>query len=116
MTRSRPRSFPLRIGAALAAALLLFCLPAAASDDDSTAPAVTDALCDDRWGDSEAADTCTDKSITAEGEMCRIVADCPKPLAVLIAPHPPIANNILATPDNVAQLHNCIGVLTVGSC
>ena len=120
-------AFPFGIGAAFAAALLLFCLAAAASEEDSSsavsAPVVTDGECDDRWTESEAADDCTDKSITAEDSMCRIIAECPVSLVILPssdevteATNTSGSNNILVTPNEAAQLHNCNGVLTVGSC
>ena len=119
-------AFQFGIGAALAAALLLFSLPAAASEEESSSDAnatvLTDAQCAGRWTESEAADTCSERSITAEGSMCRVIADCKVALAITVVPGDDntnqgrYSNNILVTPNEAAQLHNCNGVLTVGSC
>ena len=123
-------AFPLRIGAALVAALLLFCLPAAASEEESSSsqavPAVTDAQCESKWNESEASDTCSESSIEAEASMCRVQADCQvAPVLATVDPGDHDKgkkssahqfNNILASLGDVADLHNCSGVLTVGSC
>lgn len=73
------RAFRLRIGVALAAASLLFSLPAV-SEEASTSVASpagpTDAQCENRWGQSTADDTCQNESVRADDWMCRVEADC----------------------------------------
>ena len=132
MLHSDRRAFPPRIAAALAAALLLFCLPAAASDEESSssqaAPVVTDADCQEQWNESEASDSCAESSIAAEASMCRVQVNC-KVTSVLTVVAVPIDqgkekknspsrlfNNVLASLDDVADMHNCNGLLTVGDC
>ena len=128
-----PRS--LRFAGALVAALLLFCLPAAASgegsssDAEETAP--TAAQCSAMWGESEADNTCRNESISVEGGLCSISAQCKLPAFVLSAA--PVANietndgktegtdqffstSIQTALANVDDLHNCNGELTVGDC
>ena len=124
MLHSERGSFPLRIGVALAAALLLFSFPAASSDTAIAPPAPTDAQCSQKWGDSEADDSCQNESISVDGVQCRVQADC----LMTITEHNPTETNstslggtyssteILATLDDVARLYNCGGVLTIGSC
>ena len=119
-------AFPFGIGAALAAALLLFCLPAAASEEDSSsavsAPVVTDGECEDRWTESEADDSCKNESVTADGGLCRVEADCVAFLTSISSDDSSSSDvtyyhtEIQATPDEVARLYNCGGVLTIGSC
>ena len=114
-------------------ALLLFSVPAVSEEDsssDADATGLTDADCQGEWADSVADDTCQNESVTAEGEMCRVVAACKTPALVLVPPPVNIQtndnknsgtdrynnNNSLVNLDDVADLVNCGGVLTVGSC
>ena len=114
MHPSGSRGFPLRIDVALVAALLLFCLSAAANEEEA-AVAVTAGECHDRWSQSEADDTCQNESVTAEGSMCRVQADCQLSAnSTSLDTH--AATAILATPDQVACLYNFNGSLLVGSC
>ena len=120
-------AFPLGIGAALVVVLLAFSFPAV-SQDSTSSDAPTDAQCSDNWADSAADDTCRNESVTAEGGMCRVEAECKVAALLVSAPvNVPtddnktnqdnfFSNSMLATLDEVANLHNCNGVLTVGSC
>ena len=122
--QSQSRGFPLRIGVALAAALLLFGSPAVSEDsgEDSAvgAPSPTDTECANAWAESDAKGTCENGSATAEAGLCRIETNC----LVTVTSTSPLRDDtdttayteILATQDEVADLHNCGGVLTVGNC
>ena len=119
------RVLPFGIGVALVAVLLAFSFPAVSQDSTSSAvaaPVVTDAQCSEKWGDSKANDTCQNESVTADGGLCRVEAEC---LAQLTSAqnnnNEPIQNtyystSISATLDQVANLYNCGGLLTIGSC
>ena len=55
--------------------------------------------------------------------MCRIRADCTVAAALTVVPEDNKrpeqgrhSNDIAAAPEEVAELRNCNGVLTVGSC
>ncbi len=124
-------AFPLRIGIALAAALLLFALPAAGSEDsDSGAVGVvieeppTAAQCESQWASSAADETCQNESISAEDGMCRVEAECLWPVMTssqeencwLCDVYYAVDNDFLGSLDEVARLSNCEGTLTVGSC
>ena len=131
ISRSRGLIFPfsLHIAAAFVVALLLSGLPAAANEEESSSDAdatgLTDAECQGGWAESEADDTCRNENVTAEGSMCRIQAVC-KPASVLVVLTPDdgekqkkpagYPNDITVSLDDVDDLRNCNGVLTVGNC
>ena len=127
MTDPERGTFPLRMGAAFVAALLLFAFPAAgqnASPDASTAAEAppTGAECEQQWASSAADDTCRNESITAEDGMCRIEAECLAPLtAASEGENSPVgdvyySNEFVGSLYEVVRLSNCGGTLTVGSC
>ena len=123
MPDSGPGSFPSRIAAALAAALLLCGLPAAGEATSSSAVspvAPTVSQCETEWGKSQADDECRNESVTVGGIMCRVEAEC---LVTLTSSDNSTSDGDTyssteaeAALDEVADLYNCGGVLTVGSC
>ena len=119
----------------LVAVLLAFSFPAVSqdstsSDADATGP--TAAQCSEKWGESEADDTCRNESISVDGGLCSISAQCKVPGLVTVLGSVPgniqtddgktegtdsyFSTSIQTALDNVADLRNCNGELTVGSC
>ena len=125
MTNLDRGAFPFGIAAAHAAALLLFSFPAVSQDSTSSVvawPVPTDAQCSEKWGDSEADDSCQNESISVEDGLCRVEAECLVPLTsasiddsgTLQITYDPTEARVLL--DEVARLYNCGGLLTVGNC
>ena len=125
MSDPGPGSFPSRIAAALTAALLLCGLPAAGEATSSSAlspAAPTVSQCEAEWGKSQADAECQNESVTVNGIMCRVEAECLVPIASLpISNDTPVADTYSSTEveaalHEVSGLNNCGGELTVGSC
>ena len=117
MTHPRPRAFLFGIAVALAAFLLLSSLPVVAGGEESSsnAAAPTDAECRDRWAESEADETCRNESVTADGAVCRIEAECELSAnSTSLETHADA--EIQAAPDEVPCLYNFNGALFVGNC
>ena len=98
-------AFPLRIGLALAAVLLLLGIPA-----------LSWASCASEWVNSAANDTCENESFTQSGSIsniqCKITATC----RVSNSPVQDRIDTITVAESDVADLHNCSGYLQVGAC
>ena len=104
---------------------MLFALPAVSQATSSSAvssAAPTASQCETEWGKSEADDGCQNESVTVDGVMCRVEAECPMevtqfPSNDTSSPEGTYSStSIQATLDEVASLYNCGSVLTVGSC
>ena len=100
-------SYLLRIGIALALALLLL---GAATESRAGGAALQ--ACKSAWNDSPASDTCTNAQIAAtgvEGDDCEISAQCTSGGSQSVT-------SITVNLDSVSDLNNCEGTLTDGSC
>ena len=99
--------FSLRIGIALAFAFALLSLGV---------PSLSWAACAGEWFKSDAADTCTDADFEQSGTIsnlqCKITATC----RISDSPVQERIDTITVAEDQVADLNNCNGWLTVGSC
>ncbi len=122
MTGPARRTFPFRMGVALAAALMLSALPTAASDNNATDAIETTsdepptvAECEHQYASSAADDTCRNETITAEDGMCRIQAECLAPVTAGSG-ETYYDNDFLGGLYEVVRLSNCGGTLTAGSC
>ena len=88
--------------------------------------APTASQCETEWGKSEADDACQNENITVDGVMCRIEAECLETVTTSAATDdssepddtyfPTSSTEAVVTLDEVADLYNCGGVLTIGSC
>ena len=95
---------------------LLAVLPAAAQDGGEAT--VTQTQCSDNWYVSSAHLSCrTELSISVSDNQCHISVKCQNAYYTHAAPNDNlVANDITDSLANTANLSNCNGVLTVGSC
>ena len=107
--------FPLRIGTALAAALLPLGVATAASaqTSDSSCPSTpTWAECRAAWDDSSAQETCVLPEIYVAGSKCRLNAWCYTGENEAARDW----TDIEACVGDIDNLSNCSGSFRVGSC
>ena len=100
------RVFPLRIGLALAATLMLLGVPALSG-------AATDSECSTEWSESGADDSCWSETISASGDTdCEIGASCATSQGQGNSRYTTITVHL----SRVDELNNCNGHLKVGNC
>lgn len=95
----------LRIGIALAAGLFLLGVAA----PGHAAPTVSQ--CTAKWNQSSASETCSNETITVEGNDCVIEATCERAW-----PYDPVSASIRDWLENIHRAVNCDGVLRMRVC
>ena len=96
-------SYLLRTGIALAACLLLLGIATGSW-------AATNSQCANKWSQSSADDTCSDETISAQGDDCSINASC-----TTSAGHN-VRDSITVHLNQVSGIRNCNGSLTISHC
>ena len=124
-------AFPMRIGIALAACLLLLgaappagaCVTCSAYTSGSEPPRASTSIvqslspptvaeCWAAWHDSSATLTCGGEEMSVAGSYCSVGAWCETGTTYLVTRF----TEIEASVDDIADLNNCDATLRVGSC